>query len=229
MEKIEDFIINEPYQKTHEDERDISKASPHGYHKEDWTSSHLDGFKNRLRDHLREQQHRRCAYCRLRIHENEATAEIDHIVPKDKKPLWMYDTFNLCLSCKLCNTKKGHSKKIVENDNMTSVPQNSDAYLIVHPYLDQYSEHIELVDDMLYKGVSDKGKYTIELCGLNRYQLAEARAEQIIIHDSSRYVKLMLALVDDDHRILVDNIDKLIENIKKIIKEYRETLNQGTL
>lgn len=222
MNQIEDFIIDEPYQKTSEDNDCISKASPHACHKKDWTSPHLDGFKNNLREYLRQQQHRRCAYCRLRFHETEATAEIEHIVPKDKKPDWMYETFNLCLSCKMCNTKKGHTKPIIRDESAHYLPKLSDDYLIVHPYLDKYSQHIELVDDILYKGVTEKGKYTIKVCELNRFMLAAERVEQKIIHDAKFYIKFMLAMVDDNHRILVDNIEKFIEYIKERIEEYKE-------
>lgn len=222
MNKFEDFVIDSPYQNTESDKEGIAKASPNGNHKEDWASNHLDDYKKHLRDYLREKQHSRCAYCRLRIHENEATAEIEHIVPKDKKPEWMYDAFNLCLSCKLCNTKKGHVKKIIVDDNVVSLPKDSKSYLLIHPYLDHYSEHIEFVEKVLYKGLTEKGRYTIKLCNLNRYELAVERADQAIIHDASSYGGLMLALVDENHKILVDKVDRLMEGIRKRIKEYKE-------
>ena len=107
MNKFEDFIIDKPYQLTAEDEEAIKKASPNEKDGDHWTKSCLDGFKRHIKDYLKKNQNECCAYCRMELHENEASPEIEHIVPKDLKADWMYTPLNLCLSCKLCNTKKG--------------------------------------------------------------------------------------------------------------------------
>ena len=222
MNRLEDFIIDTPYQKTDDDRACIAAVSPGENRAEDWKDRRLNGFKSSLREYLSVKQHSRCAYCRLRIHDNEASPEIEHIVPKDKKADWMYEPFNLCLSCKMCNTKKGHTKQIVVDESVTQLPTDATSYLLIHPYLDRYSEHIELVEDVLYKGVTEKGKYTIELCKLNRFELAATRADEKIRHKSSAYTKLMLTLVNVEHKTLVDNIDKFIKRIKECIDEYKE-------
>ena len=222
MNKLEDFIIDAPYQKTEEDRACIAAVSPRVNRKEDWEDKCLNEFKSNLRDYLWDKQNGRCAYCRIRIHDSEASPEIEHIVPKDKKADWMYEPFNLCLSCKMCNTKKGHTKRIVVDESVTQLPMDSDSYLLIHPYLDRYSEHIELVEDVLYKGLTEKGRYTIDLCKLNRFQLAAARADEKIRQESSAYAKLMLTLVNVEHKTLVDNIDKFIKRIKECIDEYKE-------
>lgn len=222
MNRFEDFVIDQPYQKNGSDLACISAASPNGNHSGDWESHYLETFKTNIREYLRKKQNGRCAYCRLRIHDNEAQAEIEHIVPKQKKAEWMYDTFNLCLSCKSCNTKKGYQKEIIEDNEVTQLPRDSSSYLIIHPYLDQYSQHIELVEEVLYKGLTDKGRYTIELCKLNRFELAAARAEGVIEHDSTLYSKWMLLLVNEENQRLIDNVDKLIKRISELIDEYKE-------
>ena len=115
MDKLEDFIISEPYQVTDEDEAAFQEASPDEKDKDHWKKDCLDEFKERFRDDMEPKQNHICAYCRLELHPNEVTPEIEHIVPKSEKPNWMYDPFNLCISCKLCNTKK--STKEVLRDN----------------------------------------------------------------------------------------------------------------
>ena len=88
MNKIEDFIIEEPYKLTEEDLLAIQKASPNIKIGNQWKKQDLKYFKKRLRDYLVKKQHDKCAYCRLDLNDNVATPEIDHIVSKDKKPEW---------------------------------------------------------------------------------------------------------------------------------------------
>lgn len=155
-----------------------------------------------------------------------ATSEIEHIVPKSKRPQWMYEPFNLCLSCKLCNGIKGYKKRILEDRaaNASSLPRLSDDYKLIHPYLDRYSEHIELVDGVLYRGKSEKGKYTIWLCGLDRYQVAAERADTLISRNVNYYVRIMLLISNPDYAQYVKNIDALKKSIEKMIEEYMEEM-----
>ena len=135
---------------------------------------------------------------------------------------------NLCLSCKMCNTKK--SIKTVYNlphSQVVDFPTTSDGYKIIHPYLDQYSDHIEIVDDILYRGITSKGRETIKLCVLNRYQLAATRAEEAIKSDANhigRYLQILLILNDQGKKDLVDDADALINelNIIDIVAAYRQ-------
>lgn len=217
---INDFIISEEYVKSDVDNEAIKKASPLGNNHTDWKKPCLSNFKTNLREYLRPCQNNCCAYCRMRLHANEATPEIDHIIPKKLKPEWMYEPFNLCLSCKLCNTKKGHKKKTLVDNDITELPKNSESYLFVHPHIDKYSEHIELVGGILYRGITEKGRYTIELCNLDRYELAAERAAELIRHGQSFYEELFLVLVDRDHVQLIDQEDKFLKQIKEAIEEY---------
>ena len=54
-------------------------------------------------------------------------------------------------------------------------PKASEGFKIIHPLYDRYSEHIELIGDVLYRGKTDKGIFTIETCHLYRLDLAEER------------------------------------------------------
>lgn len=220
MDNIEDFVIPELYTKTDADKESILLASPVENKHTDWEKECMSGFKDNLREFLCPLQNSRCAYCRMKIHANEATPEVEHIVPKSLKPKWMYEPFNLCLSCKLCNTKKGHSKPVLRNNDIDLLPTNSDDYLLVHPYIDRYSEHIELIDGILYHGLTDKGRYTIQLCRLDRFELAAERASLLISKGAATYESLFLMLITGENSKLIDNLDKLLKRIKEAIREY---------
>ena len=112
-DKLEDFVIDEPYSLTSEDIKLITKASPIQNNHTDWEKSCLKDFKVRIKNYLRAKQNVRCAYCRMKIHEGECSSELDHIVEKSKRPDWMYIPKNLCFSCKRCNTAKGQSAEVV--------------------------------------------------------------------------------------------------------------------
>ena len=227
-DKLEDFVIDEPYSLTSEDIKLITKASPIQNNHTDWEKSCLKDFKVRIKNYLRAKQNVRCAYCRMKIHEGECSSELDHIVEKSKRPDWMYIPKNLCFSCKRCNTAKGHTHDIISDYNMGSYPNDSSAFLIINPYMDKYSEHISIIDGILYKGLTPKGSKTIEYCKLNRYELACDRAEDLICQDESNMVRLLLLLVDKQRQTLIDNWDKFVERVKLMdpIKRYKLTHNE---
>lgn len=222
MNKIEDFVISQPYIPTIEDKKAFKEASPKDEDKDDWKKKCLDDFKARFRSDVLKKQNYRCAYCRLELHTNEVTPEIEHIVPKSLKPKWMYEPFNLCLSCKLCNTKKGHDKRVLVNNDIKKLPKTSDSYLLIHPHVDKYSEHIELVNDLLYKGISEKGRYTIWLCELDRYELVSARAMELIKNQVATDVEILFRLYDKEAKELVRDVDVLCDDIKNRIRVYKE-------
>ena len=133
----------------------------------------------------------------------------------------MYEPFNLCLSCKLCNTKKGHVKKTLVDEAVDVLPRDSASYKMIHPHLDRYSENIEFVGDVLYRGISDKGKYTISLCELNRYEVAAARAMELIKQSVIDETKIILLLTEKGNEALVDDMNVFLEDIKERIRVYK--------
>lgn len=221
MKATEDFVIDHPYELTGEDRRIIGEASPGLKDKDHWEKDCLKGFKRRFRKDMLPKQNYRCAYCRLKLHSNEVTPEIEHIVPKNLKPDWMYEPFNLCLSCKLCNTKKGHVKKTLVDESVETLPRDSESYKMIHPHLDRYSENIEFVGDVLYRGISDKGKYTISLCELNRYEVAAARAMELIKQSVIDETKIILLLTEKGNELLVDDMNDFLEDIKNRIRVFK--------
>ena len=220
MKDLEDFVIAAPYTKTVEDNALIKQASPKGNHSSDWENPCLDEFKQRARDYYRKKQNRRCAYCRTVIRTSQASPEIEHIIPKSDKPAWMYEPFNLCLSCKMCNTKKS-TKKVLKDKTVVSLPKDSDSYKLVHPHIDRYSDHINIIDDILYEGLTKKGKETIRVCELNRYELAADRAEDKIKEGKPIDEKALLSLGNHKGKPLINVMEKFEERIHEICAEYK--------
>jgi uncharacterized protein (TIGR02646 family) len=222
MKQIEDFVIDHPYEMTMDDISVIDEASPDVKDKDHWEKDCLKDFKRRFRAKMLPKQNYRCAYCRLELHPNEATPEIEHIVPKSLKPNWMYEPFNLCLSCKLCNTKKGHVKKTLEDESLEEMPRDSESYKMIHPHLDKYSDNIEFVGDILYKGISKKGRYTIWLCELNRYEVAAARAMELIKQGAIDETRTIFLLTDSNNQTLVDDLYAFLDDIKNRIRIFKQ-------
>lgn len=220
MKDLEDFIIDAPYNITPADDVLINQASPNGEQLDDWEKSCLDDFKQRVRDYYRKKQNRRCAYCRTIVRTGQSSPEVEHIVPKSDRPMWMYEPFNLCMSCKACNTKKS-TKNVLTYKNIATFPYDSQSYLLVHPHIDRYSQHINLIDDILYEGLTDKGRETIRICGLNRYELAADRAEDRIKEERTLDEKALLALVNHNGQPLVNVLAKFEERIHEICEEYK--------
>lgn len=221
MNEKEDFIIDEVYPIEAMDEALINKASPDVKKSTDWNKHCLVAYKQRVRDFYLKKQHRYCAYCRTKIKTSQAQAEIEHIVSKSNKPAWMYNPFNLCVSCKSCNTKK-NNKKILARNYGEELPKQSTDYKIVHPHLDRYSQHINILDRIFYVGISDKGKNTINTCALDRYELAADRAEEIIRNEGDILEKIMLTLLEKREKPLLNIENKFLDRIKEMISEYKK-------
>lgn len=163
--ELSDFVITSSYTMTSADIKAVSKASKGKPQKEDWENSSLKAYKDRVRQYYRQQQNRKCVYCRMDVSSATGYFHIEHIVPKSVHPEWMYEPFNLCLSCPQCNSAK-KAQEVLDNKDIKDLPTESSDYLIIHPHIDRYFDNIEIVDGLLYKGLTPKGEYTIKICNL---------------------------------------------------------------
>lgn len=154
-------------------------------------NNHLNWSKKnkKLREHIKFHlsvvQDSKCAYCREKIHFDGFGDPIEHIVPKSLKPKWMYHPKNLCLSCYGCNTKKSKDNTLVAgfgiNSEYIDIPITSNAYTILHPYYDKFSDLI-VREGFVFKpnplDTTLKGYNTIKMCDLNRLDLLYTRARK---------------------------------------------------
>lgn len=215
--QLSNFVISTPYQLTIADDKCIEETS-HGHPvKEDWSAAKLDGFKKRVKKYYHGQQNHKCAYCRMDVSLATGFYHIEHIVPKSTHPEWMYEPYNLCLSCPICNSSK-NNQEILAEETVKKLPKTSSDYLIVHPHIDNYFDHIEIVDGLLYKGLTTKGVKTIEVCNLTRTELLAERAKNYIKSEQAEgsYTKIFITYTMNSQ--LVGNMDELLENVEKTIK-----------
>jgi len=214
--ELSDFLITSPYAMTSADIKAVSKASKGKPQKEDWENSSLKAYKDRVRQYYRQQQNRKCVYCRMDVSSATGYFHIEHIVPKSVHPEWMYEPFNLCLACPQCNSAK-NIQEVLDNTDITDLPTESSDYLIIHPHIDRYFDNIEIVDGLLYKGLTKKCEYTIKLCNLTRPELLSERARVFIQQEQEpdSYSKLLITYIHNFRWI--GDMDNLLDEIKNLM------------
>lgn len=130
-----------------------------------------DTIKNRynqeeIKQTLTEETHGKCAYCESKI-KHISFSDIEHILPKSKRPDLYVEWTNLTISCEVCN-------RINKNDYYK--PDDP----LIHPIFDNPSEHLMALGAILYKVPgSRKGELTISILDLNRTDLIEKRREKL--------------------------------------------------
>lgn len=219
--QLADFLLKEAYPLTALDEEKIELASCGHPEAEHWKKSCLKDFKDHVKEYYSDKQNNRCVYCRMEVSLATGFYHIEHIAPKSLYPRWMYEPKNLCLACPNCNSAKNATDILVRNKTNKELPSISEDYLIVNPYLDKYFDHIEIIDGLLYHGLTRKGIKTIEVCHLTRTDLLSERAENLILKEQAKgsFERIMLtyAMYHDcvaDWNGLVTNVQKIIERLK---------------
>lgn len=158
---------------------DSFKNLPPDAKKTYWDNTHdgiLSNLKERIKSHYIETQDYTCPYCKQRIVvKHKATWDAEHIIPKDTHPNFMFEAENLCIACKDCNQEKWNKNVLVNKDRKT-FPDDKTDYLIIHPHFDDYNTNIKIIGlGCFYLPKTDKGRKTVEICGLLRflYKLAD--------------------------------------------------------
>ncbi|WP_141399570.1 HNH endonuclease [Rhizobium sophoriradicis] len=190
----------------------------------EWGSSAHDKAKAALKDALIEAQGGRCVYCQRLIKKEIGHSEIDHILPKlqsgdqDKSnsneranrrstagyPAFTFFPKNLALTCKRCNQRKGtfDARKRRDAPASTTYILEEDYYEWVHPHIQNYSDHIEMVEGFIFhaKEASPNGDNVITICGLSTIGAVERAAAELRIKNAENYAKalaMMLPHLDD--------------------------------
>jgi hypothetical protein len=110
-------------------------------------------------------------------------SNLEHLVSKKNYPQFKFLPVNLVYCCWLCNKGKGRRNtlaKPVANKILQVYPIQSNDFLIINPYLDDYDYYIDFYDDIIIKPRNNrtKGVNTIEYYNLTRPELAEDRARE---------------------------------------------------
>lgn len=149
--------------------------------KEEWTSRYLslynagskipDSLKYKYRepeikDTLIRETHDKCAYCESKISQ-VCYGDVEHIIPKSKKPELIFEWKNLTLSCEQCNrNRKGD---YYDEDEP-----------LIDPYKDNPNEYLFACGAYIFhKPGSRRGELTETILELNRVELIERRMDRI--------------------------------------------------
>lgn len=180
-----------------------------------------------------------CFYCKSKIRNGSYVGEIDHIIYKNKYKSFTFHPHNFALCCKQCNTNKGRKEVLIEskrrsNYSYEEYPLDSSDYSIVHPYFDDYDEHLEIVDNFLItvKDGSPKGENTIKVCKLFRLNLLEDKVKDHILMKRTGVKYLSSASQTESKEIyddLIKNITKALENDLNPYVELEEVLENKQL
>lgn len=134
-----------------------------------WEHAETDAIKKEIKEHYKIAQNLTCAYCQKRLPVKHSSIwDIEHIVARANKPLFMFTPTNLCLACKDCNGYKSN-KNVLKNKERKTYPTRKEDFLIIHPHIDPYAQHIGIYLGKVYSPKTDKGKFTIETCNLLRF------------------------------------------------------------
>lgn len=144
--------------------------------------NHTDGpvvaLRRTIRAHYLAEQRYRCAYCRMEKKENHGlTWDVEHIIPKAVYPRFLYEPMNLAMVCKECNIAKSDKNVLCRTlSRHAPLPVTPDAYTIVHPHYDQYSEHFEIIvvgGKITHRPKNNhKARETFIVCDLVRFSYA---------------------------------------------------------
>lgn len=145
-------------------------------------------FKSNVTSLLLVEQSKRCAYCGSRVFEKRPHR--DHIAPKKKYKKWMFWPENLVLACFACNTDlKATFDPVVKEGTTYRLTKFS----IVHPYLDEPTQHIDYAAAGLRILISpvnnsSKGLKTIQLFDLSNPERAKQRAKDFLFDTDAQHL-----------------------------------------
>lgn len=142
----------------------------------------LVSVKQKLKDFHNERTNFNCCYCRRSLNDASIETDREHIVPKSKFKNLSYSLFNLSVACKRCNMayKKEKVDHIVNHASIETDLRNPERYLIPHPNIDVYEEHLERFSIQFaskevtsYKINSPKGQFLYEFVKLRHLCVKE--------------------------------------------------------
>lgn len=137
----------------------------------------------------------KCAYCESNVMAT-GSGDIEMYRPKSIYPHLAYEWHNLLFSCAICNQRfkmdlfplegekgeplsGGRGAKVRPRRGEYRLDISQERPLLLHPYFDQPEEHISFTehDGVFATGLSERGRVSIDVYGLNRADLAERRAK----------------------------------------------------
>ena len=221
--ELEDYIVQDPYHPTEKEKLAIEELTNKGLVPGDWNSQKagITEFKDHIREYMYYEQNCRCAYCRIELPIACCYGQREHIVPKTPHPKWMFEPRNLCFACEKCNNFKW-DEEVLKKPHAVAYPTDSKAFMIINPFLDKYSDHIELKEGIIYVGKTKKGRFTIDTCHLYRPELALERAKKRMETEKTETIRTQLLALLSILPISDEGRNKTLENFEKIVDIYKK-------
>jgi 5-methylcytosine-specific restriction endonuclease McrA len=157
----------------------VATISAEDFGSNSWSNDALEDLRSRIKRYYIGEQAYECCYCKQRLYADHGRLwDIEHVIARALKCGFMFEPRNLAIACVECNGAKGTTP--VSNPARVSFPDRSQLYKIVHPYFDEWDQHLELEGETTYRALSEKGKFTIYNCDLFRFWEREAKIRQPI-------------------------------------------------
>lgn len=174
-----------------------------------------------VRKALAERFHNKCAFCETPL--SGAAWSVEHFRPKthtvgakgeiDPDHYWwlFLEWENLYAACANCNRHKGSRFPLRGPRAASETPYAdlaSEQPLLLDPCHDDPAEHLVFAEDGTVFSETERGRTSIEVLGLNRTTLVEARAETYAAFDALRNAHAA-AVRMGDHEVAVEIVAQL--------------------
>jgi hypothetical protein len=194
-----------------------------------WSAEHLKVIKQKIKDYYLSKgvQNNTCPYCKRDLNTQHGRCwDIEHIIPRSHAKYFMFEPYNLCLSCIDCNQAKSNKDitvgMLLDSKARVHYPLESAKYKFIHPHFDNYEEHMIIIEEgLLYWAKTPKGEQTKTICSLDRFQ----KYVGITDHDSNARMIIALtnaALAETDF----DTKKKLITDVASISLKCAVSIHQ---
>lgn len=107
-----------------------------------------------------------CEYCLVHNDHSLWDYEVDHII--SIKHGGTDALYNLAFACQVCNRRKG-------TDIGSILPRSRAFFRLFNPRTDRWSDHFQLDLGSFIVGLTDIGKATVRVLGLNEHDRVEER------------------------------------------------------
>lgn len=179
-----------------------------------WNSTHVEEFKQYVKNELLEIQNYRCCYCnKYLVNDHLMTIDIEHILPKSIYKKLIFDANdNFAIACRKCNFIKSDKTNFLAPHFRVTKYKKANSYRIVHPILDIFKEHFRyfciIVDDkslVKYIPLSDKGRFTYKYFNFSLLETSYI--------DNAQNIKLNELEVSDQIKHIKNALNEVIKNL----------------
>ena len=184
----------------------------------DWNLPCYNALKVHIKGHYSVIQDDICCYCKVSLRHAGYGEPIEHIVPKDDRPRWMFEPRNLALSCYPCNTKKNADNTLSAAGKLSlPYPANANGFIIYHPHYNEWDTHFEIFHRYFLRPKTQKGRETFKVCELYRFNLPLDKAKMKGMAEGKIRTRVISNVLADPNAT-----PKLINQCNEISKEIIE-------